>query len=177
MTVYFLKHDPALMERRVNIGPNAEKKTSQKISQSVFILLLIFEIVLSVTDHRHQLSHVPILFMIIAYGMISVGMSLFYRVFNENSFASATIEVDKDQPVISTGPYSVVRHPMYSGALLVFMFTPLALDSLYGMIPAACILIILIFRTLDEENFLNQDLSGYPDYCKEVRFRLIPYVW
>jgi protein-S-isoprenylcysteine O-methyltransferase Ste14 len=177
MTGYFLKHDPALMERRINIGPKAEKKTSQKISQSVFSLLLILEILLSVIDHRHQLSHVPMLFMIIAYFMILVGMYIFYRVFNENSFASATIEVDKDQPVISTGPYSIVRHPMYAGAFFVFMFTPLALDSLYGMIPAAFILIILIFRTLDEENFLNKDLSGYPDYCKEVKFRLIPYIW
>lgn len=177
MTCYFSKHDRALMERRINIGPTAEKKTSQQICLSVFSLLLILEIVVSVLDHRHKLSHVPMLFMIVAYVMIVLGMYILYRVFRENSFASATIEVDKEQTVISAGPYAIVRHPMYSGVLLVFLFTPIALDSFYGMIPAVFIMIILIVRTLDEEEFLHTDLSGYPDYCKAVKFRLIPYIW
>jgi protein-S-isoprenylcysteine O-methyltransferase Ste14 len=165
------------MERRIKIGPKAEKKKSQKILQSFFSLLLIILILISVIDHRNNLSNVPIVFIIISYLMILFGIYTFYRVFRENSFASATVEVDKEQKVISTGPYSIVRHPMYSGALLLFIFTPIALDSLYGIIPAVLILIILIFRTLDEENFLNKDLTGYPDYCKEIKFRLIPYLW
>ena len=100
-----------------------------------------------------------------------------YIVFRENSFASATVDVVKEQNIISSGPSSIVRHPMYSGALIFFIFTPIALDSIYGIIFSVLITVIGIFRTLDEEKFLNINLPGYPDYCKKVKYRLIPYIW
>jgi protein-S-isoprenylcysteine O-methyltransferase Ste14 len=134
MTFYFLKYDRALMERRIKIGPNAEKKISQKVLLSFLIILIIGLVLSSAVDHRFHLSKIPNALIIIANFMILTGFYIFYRVFRENSFAAATIDLIKDQKVIATGPYSIVRHPMYSGALIVFLFTPVALDSLLGII-------------------------------------------
>jgi len=177
MTLYFLNHDRALMERRIKIGPQAEKKKIQKVIQSFYIILLITLVLISVIDHRFVLSNVPNVLNIISNLLVLIGIYIIYSVFKENSFASATIEVDKEQKVISTGPYSIVRHPMYSGALLLFIFTPIALGSIFGLIPAVLLITILMFRTLDEEKSLNKELSGYLDYCKNIKFRLIPYIW
>jgi protein-S-isoprenylcysteine O-methyltransferase Ste14 len=176
-TLYFLKNDRALMERRIRIGPKAEQKVSQKIILTLFILLLTALVVVSVLDHRYAVSNVPVVFTIIAYLMVLFGIYIIYRVSKENSFASATVEVDQGQSVISSGPYAIVRHPMYSGALSVFMFTPMALGSLIGIIPAGIIMIILMMRAVDEEVFLKEHLSGYSEYCKRTIYRLLPYIW
>jgi protein-S-isoprenylcysteine O-methyltransferase Ste14 len=177
VTAYFMKYDRALMERRIKIGPNAEQTKSQKIIQTFFVLLLIALVVISVLDHRYSVSQVPLIFTIIAYGMIFLGIYIIYRVSKENSFASATIEVDQEQKVISSGPYSIVRHPMYTGAMSLFIFTPLCLGSLMGIIPAGLITIMLMIRAIDEEAFLKKNLSGYSEYCERVRYRLLPYIW
>jgi len=177
MTLYFLKHDPALMQRRIHIGPKAEKKLSQKIILSTFCLLLVSLIVVSVLDHRFLIADLPEIFIFLSYFMILFGFYIFFKVFKENSFASATVEVNKEQKVISSGPYSLVRHPMYSGAITLFFFTPIALDSILGLLPAILIVIVIVFRTLDEEKFLQKDLPGYSDYSSNVTYRLIPYIW
>lgn len=176
-TLYFLKNDRALMERRINIGPQAEQKMSQKIILTFFILLLIALVVISVLDHRYTISQVPVVFTIIAYLIILFGIYIIYRVSKENSYASATIEADQGQSVISSGPYAIVRHPMYSGALSIFIFTPIALGSLIGIIPAGMIVVLLMMRAVDEEAFLKKHLSGYSEYCGRIRYRLLPYIW
>jgi protein-S-isoprenylcysteine O-methyltransferase Ste14 len=177
MTLYFLKHDPALMESRINIGPKAEKRMNQKVLLSFFIILLIGLVILSSFDHRFQLSKIPHVINIISDFFILVGFYICFRVFRENSFASATIDLTKEQKVISTGPYSIIRHPMYSGAFMIFIFSPLALDSLFGIIVSILIAVIGIFRTLDEEKYLRINLFGYTEYCRKIKYRLIPYVW
>ena len=177
MTLYFLKHDRALMERRVNIGPKAEKKIIQKILLSCLIIFMIGLFLLSSFDYRFHLSKISVFVVLFSNLLILAGFYIFFRVFKENSFASATIDLSKEQKVISTGPYSVVRHPMYSGALIICLFTPFALGSLLGICLSVLIAVIIVFRIMDEEKFLKSNLAGYTDYCKKTRYRLIPYVW
>ena len=98
-------------------------------------------------------------------------------VLRQNSFAASTIRVEPGQPVVSTGVYSIVRHPLYSGALLLLVFTPLALGSYWTLIVTVAMVFALVWRILDEERFLKQNLPGYTDYCRRVQYRLIPWVW
>jgi protein-S-isoprenylcysteine O-methyltransferase Ste14 len=114
---------------------------------------------------------------LLADGFVVLGLFVVFLVFKENSYTSATIEVDKEQTVVSTGPYRFVRHPMYSGALFMMLCTPVGLGS-YWAIP--CVLPLaatIVARLLDEEKFLTKNLPGYSDYLKKVRYRLIPFVW
>jgi protein-S-isoprenylcysteine O-methyltransferase Ste14 len=97
-----------------------------------------------------------------------------FLAYKENPFTSATIELAQDQQVVSTGPYAIVRHPMYAGGSLLFIGTPLALGSYWGLVALGATLPALIWRLLDEERFLTESLPGYADYCREVRWRLIP---
>ena len=94
-----------------------------------------------------------------------------------NTFASATVQVVADQQVISTGPYAIVRHPMYASALLYLLGTPLALESYWGLVPIAAIVPLLIWRLFDEERLLREQLAGYSDYQQRVRHRLLPGIW
>jgi protein-S-isoprenylcysteine O-methyltransferase Ste14 len=98
-------------------------------------------------------------------------------VFRENSFTSAVIEVAKNQNVISTGPYQYVRHPMYSGALLMIIFSPFALGSWWGLLLIPFFVGIIIWRLKEEEKFLRKNLGGYAEYCLKTRFRIIPGIW
>jgi protein-S-isoprenylcysteine O-methyltransferase Ste14 len=98
-------------------------------------------------------------------------------VYRENTFSAATIQIASNQTVVSTGPYAIVRHPMYVGGLLYLGATPLALGSFWGLIPVAAILPLLIWRILDEEHYLARELPGYVDYERRVRYRLVPFVW
>ena len=95
----------------------------------------------------------------------------------QNSYAASTVTVEPGQPVVSTGVYAVVRHPMYAGALLLVAATPLALGSYSGLLVALAALPVLMWRLLDEERILTRDLPGYVDYCRRLRYRLIPGVW
>jgi protein-S-isoprenylcysteine O-methyltransferase Ste14 len=105
------------------------------------------------------------------------GFYIVFITFRENRFSSAIIEIGKGQTVISTGPYAVVRHPMYAGASLLLIATPLALGSLWALIPAVLAIAGIIGRLLEEEKFLSQNLSGYREYCRKTTRRLVPWVW
>jgi protein-S-isoprenylcysteine O-methyltransferase Ste14 len=104
-------------------------------------------------------------------------MLLFFLVFKTNTYLSATIETQKEQQVISNGQYAIVRHPMYSAALLLFMFTPLALDSYWALLSFPLMVVVLILRSIDEEQALKEELQGYEEYCKKVKYRLIPFIY
>ena len=101
----------------------------------------------------------------------------FYITFRENSYAASTVTVEAGQPVISTGPYALVRHPMYTAAVILYAATPLALGSWWGLAPAAVLVAIIAWRLTDEETYLVRNLAGYADYRHRVRARLIPGVW
>ena len=109
--------------------------------------------------------------------LVAIGWLAIFVVFRENSFTSATIELAPDRRVISTGPYAVVRHPMYAGALVMLLGIPIALGSWWGMLVFAAILPALIWRLFEEEKFLARNLAGYVEYQNKVRYRLIPAIW
>jgi protein-S-isoprenylcysteine O-methyltransferase Ste14 len=174
ITLYLAKSDPALLRRRVTGGPPAEKQTSQKIIMSFTSIGFVALLVVPALDRRYGWSAMPIGFVILGDVMILAGYAIIFLVFKENSFASARIEVAADQRVISTGPYALVRHPMYAGALVYLLGVPLALGSWWGLIAFAALAPFLAWRLLDEERFLAKNLPGYADYCAKVRWRLVP---
>lgn len=177
LVTYFLRHDPQLIERRQHAGPTAEQVPAQKVIMTLTLLGFLLLLALPGLDHRLQWSAVPVWVVIAANAGIALSFWVFFVVLKENSYAASTIRVEAGQPVISTGPYAMIRHPLYSGALLLILFTPPALGSYWILLVLVPMVPVLIWRLIDEERFLAQNLSGYTDYCRRVRFRLIPGVW
>jgi protein-S-isoprenylcysteine O-methyltransferase Ste14 len=138
-----------------------------------FVLLLI----VPGLDHRWQWSAVPTWLVLAANAGVALSFWIFFLVLKQNSYAASTIRVEAGQPVISTGFYGIVRHPLYSGAVLLLICTPLALGSYWSLLIVFLTVPVLAWRLLDEERFLKQNLPGYVDYCRVTRFRLIPWIW
>jgi protein-S-isoprenylcysteine O-methyltransferase Ste14 len=176
-TEYFLKRDPKLVERRLAVGPAAEKEPRQKLIMSVASVIFILSLAIPGIDHRLHWSAVPAWLVLLGEAGVLAGYAVIVATVLQNSYAAATIRVEAGQPLVSTGIYAIVRHPMYSGALLMLGFTPLALGSSWGTLMALPTLFGLAWRLLDEERILARDLPGYVDYCRHVRYRLIPGVW
>lgn len=177
ITFYLWRTNPELLARRVNAGPGAEKEKTQKITHFFVILLFIAILVISAFDHRFGWSHVPFYIVILGDILVILGFFLLFLVFRENAFASAIIEVTADQKVITTGPYSIVRHPLYVSGLIIMLGTPLALGSWRGLLVFIPLTLVIIWRLIDEEKFLSKNLPGYEEYCQKVRYRLIPFLW
>jgi len=177
ISVYLIRKDPALLARRMSGGPFAEKEPAQRIIMAITSLGFIALAVVPALDRRFGWSHVPVLAVLAGEAIMLIGWIGIYFVFRENSFASATIESAADQRVISTGPYAVMRHPMYAAALLMLLGISPALGSWWGLPVMVAILPALIWRLTDEERFLVQNLPGYPEYREAVRYRLLPLVW
>jgi protein-S-isoprenylcysteine O-methyltransferase Ste14 len=177
MLAYFLRTDPNFVERRLKMGPRAESRTRQKLVMLLVLLSSFISVIIAGYDHRFGWSHVTIIVSMVGYLGMLVGIAIQFRVFVENRFASATIEIAADQKVIATGPYAFVRHPMYFGALLTDCFIPLALGSWWALLPVAVKVPVIILRVLDEEELLRTNLSGYVEYCQTVPHRLVPAVW
>jgi protein-S-isoprenylcysteine O-methyltransferase Ste14 len=177
ITVYLWKESPELLARRVHAGPTAEKQRSQQLIQILASIAFLGCLVVPGFNHRFGWSNVSIYIVILGDILVALGFLIVFLVFKENAFTAATIEVAADQKVISTGPYAIVRHPMYAGALLMLFGTALALSSWWGLVPFAVMTLTIAARLLDEERFLAKNLPGYADYGQGVRYRLIPYVW
>ncbi len=177
ITVYLMKKDPKLLERRVQAGPTAEKEWSQKIIQSITTLMFISMLVVPALDHRSHWSAVPFYLAIAGDVLVALGFLIIFFVYKENSFASATIELAPEQKVISTGLYALVRHPMYMGGLFLFVGMPLSLGSWWGLFVFLLFMPALLWRLFDEEKFLAKNLPGYSEYQNKVRYRLLPFIW
>jgi protein-S-isoprenylcysteine O-methyltransferase Ste14 len=177
--LYFLKHDPQLVERRLQ---QKEQVREQKLLMRWFKPLFLCVFLVPGFDYRlgwtrTLLGAVPLWLTVFSQVMALTGMCFASWVITVNRFAGRTIRVEEGQKVISTGPYSIVRHPMYSGSVVLWMFTPLALGS-YISVPIFALLIpFYVIRLLNEEKVLREELPGYPEYCLHTRFRLIPFVW
>src|SRR5262245_20218885 len=174
ITVYLAIRDPKLLERRVNVGPRAENEPAQKIIMLLATLGFIVTIVFPVLDHRFGWSAVPASVSVLGDALIALAFLFIFFVFRQNSYGASTIQIAEGQTVISTGPYAFVRHPMYAGALVMLIGTPLALGSWWGLL---LILPVLIWRLLDEERFLRQNLPGDAEYQTKVKYRLLPFIW
>jgi protein-S-isoprenylcysteine O-methyltransferase Ste14 len=177
ITLYLARKDPALLQRRMQAGPVAEKTRSQRIIQSFASLSFLSMLVVPALDHRFAWSHLPP--WAVAAGDVAVllGFLIVLLVFRENTFTSSVIEVTANQRVVDTGPYALVRHPMYVGGLILAAGIPFALGSLIGLATFPPFVAVVVWRLLDEERVLVDELLGYAAYCEKTRYRLIPGVW
>lgn len=176
-TGYFLKHDPSLIQRRLQAGPGAETTPSQRRIQAVAGICLTGIFVLAGLDHRWSGSGASVVIVLAGDGLLVIGLLLVFATFRHNSFAASTVDVIPKQTVAAEGPYAWVRHPMYLGSGMAFLATPAALGSAWAWFAAVPAALTLVVRLVDEERLLQQQLPGYAAYCLKVRFRLIPLVW
>ena len=177
ITLYLMRFDQRLLQSRVQAGPAAEKQRAQQVIHSLASLAFIGIFVAAGLDRRNGWSHIPAWLSLLADGIVALGFYFVFLVFRENTFTSATIEVAEQQKVISTGPYRLVRHPMYAGAGLLVLFSGVALGSWVSVVFAVVLMLVIVLRLLDEEKFLQANLKGYEEYRRKVRYRLIPYIW
>lgn len=171
---YLLIKDPALLEKRLNMR---EREKVQKAYVILSLVLFVATYVIPGLDFRFGWSQLPLWLVIVSTLLMLAGYLLFFIVMRQNSYASRVIEIQQGQRVIDTGLYSVVRHPMYSAATLLYVSSTLVLGSFYALIPALLIPVMLAIRLLNEENVLKKDLPGYEEYMSKVKFRLVPYIW
>lgn len=177
ITIDLARRDPALLARRTKAGPTAEPTRTQQLIQSLASLAFIAIFVSAGLDRRWGWSHVPVAVVIAGAALVAIGLGLVGWVFRANTYASAVIDVEQGQQLVTTGPYAIVRHPMYSGASVMLAGTPLALGTWFAVGPVAVLIAVIVWRLLDEERTLVADLPGYADYRAKVTRRLVPYFW
>ncbi len=176
-TIYLAVKYPDAFKRRTRGGPFAESRTVQKLINVGIILTTVAACVISALDHRFGWSTVPTAVVVVGNVLVLAGLAVAELVVVQNNYAAATITVEKDQPVVSTGLYGLVRHPMYVGALILIVGMPLALGSYWGLLTMIPGVLIFVARITDEEKALRQDLDGYDEYTEKVHYRLVPGVW
>jgi protein-S-isoprenylcysteine O-methyltransferase Ste14 len=176
-TLYFLRFDPDLVKSRLRAGPTAEQRPHQKVIQGVASVAVCATFLVPAIERRLQRPPVPALVALTADALMVTAFVFIFFVFRENGHASSIVEVKQDQKVISTGPYRLVRHPMYSASLVLFLATPPALGYLWGLLPAVVLCAAIVARLLDEERYLASELPGYDAYRRTVPYRLVPHVW
>lgn len=176
-SIYLAVRYPEALARRMQAGPTAEIRPAQRIIMSLILVLVTVTFVLSALDHRFGWSSVPVWLVIIGNVLVAVGLAIAQLVVVQNNYAAATVRVEADQPLVSTGLYGWVRHPMYTGAAIMMIGTPLALDSLWGLLGVAAAAPVMVARIRDEEQMLTAELAGYREYMDTVRSRPIPHVW
>ena len=172
--IYLLIFDPELLQKRIK---TREKERTQKVYLVFSIITSFLTYLIPGLDYRYHWSSVPPWLVILATVIMLAGYFLFFMVMKQNSYASRVIEIQKDQKLIDTGLYSLVRHPMYTAGSILFCATPLVLGSYYALIPVLFFPVLLIVRALNEEKVLKINLAGYEEYMKKVKYRLIPFIW
>jgi protein-S-isoprenylcysteine O-methyltransferase Ste14 len=171
---FLFTRDPELLEKRMR---TRETESTQRRATAAMSLALLAALLIPGFDRRYGWSQVPPYLAVAADLVILLGYLLFVITIRENRYASRVVEVQQDQVVIATGPYALVRHPMYLAATLIFVLSPLALGSYWGLLPAVLFPILLGARIENEELLLRRALPGYDEYTHKVKRRLIPFVW
>lgn len=177
ITAYLFLVDKGLLVRRMAMGNRGEQEPAQKRIQAVMGLSFFGMLIAAGFDHRFGWTHVPRVVAFAADALVALGFVIVFFVFRANTFTSSIVEVDAAQTVVTTGPYRHVRHPMYSGALLMLAAAPIALGSLAAAPFFFVLLAGIVLRLRDEERVLCRDLAGYEDYLRTTRYRLVPGVW
>jgi protein-S-isoprenylcysteine O-methyltransferase Ste14 len=177
VTVYLAIHDPELLERRMRAGPGPEREGAQKIIIILVMTGFLAMLVVPALDRRFGWSHVPAYVCLVGAALVALSFFLIFFVLRANTYAASTVQVAEGQKVISTGPYALVRHPMYAGCFPMLVGIPLALGSWWGLAGLLVFVPTLIWRLVDEEGFLRKNLPGYTEYADKVRYRLVPHVW
>jgi protein-S-isoprenylcysteine O-methyltransferase Ste14 len=176
-SVYLVRKNPAALERRMHAGPLAETRTLQQIVSTVVFICFPAMLVVSALDHRFGWSPVPTTVTVVGDILVAVGLGVAMLVVAQNGYAAANITIESGQTLVTTGLYGLVRHPMYSGSVIMMVGVPLALDSYWGLVFVIPALVALALRIRDEEELLLQQLSGYREYEQQVHYRLVPFVW
>jgi protein-S-isoprenylcysteine O-methyltransferase Ste14 len=176
-TIYLQRKNPVVLERRMRGGPAAETRMAQKVVIAGLYLSVAAMVVVSVLDHRFGWSPVPTAICLVGDVLVAVGLGVVVLVITQNSYAAATVQVEAGQKVVSTGLYGLVRHPMYTGNVIMMVGIPLALGSYWGLVFVVPALIVLASRIRDEEKMLQEELTGYREYTQKVRYRLVPCMW
>jgi protein-S-isoprenylcysteine O-methyltransferase Ste14 len=174
IVLYFLKDKPEFLARRMNMK---EKAVEQKLVIKLSFLPLILAFLFPGFDVRLGWSNLPSWLVLLSNVIVLLGYGLVFLVFRENSFASRIVEVMDGQKVVTSGPYALVRHPMYLGSIIMYLFSPLALGSAWAVLLALFMIPVLVVRIIGEEKLLTSDLPGYAEYTQKVRYRLFPGVW
>jgi len=176
-SIYLLRAYPAAMQRRMRGGPTAETRTVQKAVMGGLWLSLVAMVVVSSLDHRFGWSNVPTAICLFGNVLVALGLMTPMLVVIQNNYAASTVRVEAGQTLASTGLYGLVRHPMYTGNVIMMVGIPLALGSYWGLVLVVAGLSVLALRIRDEENMLTEELDGYLEYTHKVRHRLVPGVW
>jgi protein-S-isoprenylcysteine O-methyltransferase Ste14 len=176
-SIYLLRTNPVALQRRMHGGPTAETRIAQKVVMAGLYLSLAAMIVVSALDHRFGWSSVPTAICVVGDVLVALGLGVVTLVVIQNSHASAAVRVEAGQQVVSTGLYGLVRHPMYTGNVIMIVGIPLALGSYWGLVFVVPGLIVLASRIRDEEKLLREELQGYREYTQKVRYRLVPCMW
>ncbi|MGJ7922306.1 methyltransferase family protein [Neobacillus sp. LXY-4] len=172
ITIYFIRKNPEFLLRRTKVRDQATTKKVPAIFKTYYL-----GFILPGVDFRLHWSNEPIWLVIVSNIIVFVAYMFIFVVFKENSYASTVIQVENEQHVITTGPYSIVRHPMYLGIVIMSLFLPLALGSYFAIIPMLFIIPTMLFRIKNEEDVLLRELRGYKEYCLKTHYRLIPLIW
>ena len=172
--IYLIIRDPELLDKRLN---SQEKENKQKKMVLFTTITFLAGFILSGLDYRFGWSSVPLFLVVLSAIMVLIGYIMFFMVIRQNRYASRVVEVQEKQKVIDTGFYGVVRHPMYSAAILIFLFTPLVLGSFIALIPFLIFPFQMNIRIKNEEQVLEEGLDGYVEYKKRVKYKVIPFIW
>ena len=176
-TIHLYITNPAALRRRMHAGPRAETRSAQKIIITVAFAAIFVLLAFSAFDHRMGWSTVPGWVSVLGDVLVAAGLGIAMLVIAQNNYAASTVRVEEGQQVVSGGVYKFIRHPMYVGNLIMMLGIPLALGSYWGLLFVIPDVVVIVFRILDEEKLLTQELPGYHEYAQRVRYRLMPNVW
>ena len=171
--VLFVKA-PELLAKRLN---TKEKETTQVGVILFSLLMFVGSFVLAGLDFRYGWSNIPGWLVTVAAVILLAAYGLYAEVMRENAYLSRTVEVQENQKVVDTGLYGIVRHPMYSATILLYLAMPIVLGSWFSLLVMLAYPIIIVFRIRNEEKVLEQGLEGYREYKKRVKYRLMPFIW